>query len=286
MPAGRSPSAISQPRLARPAVDGQRQLTAGLGLVGVGGEAGHRCGVVAEQERRDRRVLGGPGGHPFPAPVDRGNRVPAQVTAALEPAGLVEDVQCGAPTRKVQLDAGVIGVVRLAPVEIEQRQGGPGVEIVLVGPGRGQTGRGDLPGVVVAARAREGGGRPRRDGGAGARPHRPRATATASSNCRDHARARASSPETSWRRGSSSGRRSRAICRNVACSSGAPIVAALSAASSAGSTPASPPGSAAERWYWVAISDGLIRAPRTRAAARAPARSRCRRSRRDGFSSP
>jgi hypothetical protein len=81
--------------------------------------------------------------------VDRGDRVPREVTATREPAGLVQDLQRLAAARPVQRHAGVLGVGGLPAVEVEEGQRGPVDRVVARGT---EPGRGELPRVPVAAR--------------------------------------------------------------------------------------------------------------------------------------
>ncbi len=82
--------------LARAAVHSPRELAVGLGGIGFPGEQGDRGGVVAEQERCDRRIRGIAGRNAVTAAVNGGDGVASQVAAAGEPPGLVQDPQRGA----------------------------------------------------------------------------------------------------------------------------------------------------------------------------------------------
>ena len=108
------------------------------------------------QVRGDGRVGGGRGRYAVAAAIDGGDGVARQVAASGEPAGLVQDPQRGAPSRQVQLHPRVVGVGCFASVEVEQGQRRPRGRVVTVRPGRRvNRGRGESPGVQVAARGRE-----------------------------------------------------------------------------------------------------------------------------------
>jgi hypothetical protein len=62
-----------------------------LGGIGLLGEQWDGGGVVAEEERRDRRVRGVAGGNAVTAAVDGGDGVTSQVSATREPLGVVQD---------------------------------------------------------------------------------------------------------------------------------------------------------------------------------------------------
>ena len=237
-----SARASPRPRRARPTRPGtgpaparqytaQRELPVRFGGLGLAEEQRDRGGVVAEQERGDGRVGGGGGRNAVAGAVDGGDGVAREVTATGEPAGLVQDLQRVAPPGQVERHAGVGGVGGLPAVEVEQGQRRPVCRVVAARPGRARSPPRRAATRGVAAR----GGQDGRDLGDDRLPQRRGAMATASSKRSAQARATARRPSRSARRSSPGGRRSPAICRNVACSSCAPAARASSAASNAGS---------------------------------------------------
>lgn len=111
---------------ARQAVDLARQLAAGPGFGRRRLESRHHGPQSAEEIQRHGRILRLLGGYALPLPVDRGDRVPGEVDAAVDhPVRPVQDPQRLAPGGLVEGDPGMLRVRRLLAVQGQQGERRP-----------------------------------------------------------------------------------------------------------------------------------------------------------------